>query len=126
MHLCLWLESQFVTIPSFVPLFPPPVSGCWRRFLTVEGSKKKPKKTKGSKKEKSKKPKGRSDEEAFGNTDEIFGDLPAAAKTKSPKAKKKKKVEQRRQLLQQLPQREQLKRVGPGADPEIEEGGAYI
>ena len=58
----------------------------------IEGSKKKTK-PKGTKK--SKKPKGRSDEDLFGNTDDIFGDLPAAAKTKSPKPKKKKKkVEQ--------------------------------
>ena len=32
-----------------------------------------------------------SDEDLFGNTDNIFGDLPAAVKTKSPKTKKKKK-----------------------------------
>ena len=46
------------------------------------------------KKEKSKKAKGRPDEDLFGNTDDIFGDIPAA-KPKSPKPKKKKKkVEQ--------------------------------
>ena len=48
-------------------------------------------KPKGTKKEKTKKPKGRTDEELFGNTDDIFGDLPPAATTKNPKTKKKKK-----------------------------------
>ena len=63
-------------------------------IFAAEDSKKKTK-PKGTKKEKSKKSKGRSDEDLFGNTDDIFGDLPAAAKPKSPKTKKKKKkVEQ--------------------------------
>ena len=74
-------------------LFPPPTQAAEGDIFGAEGSKKKTK-PKGTKK--SKKPKGRSDEDLFGNTDDIFGDLPAAAKTKSPKAKtkKKKKVEQ--------------------------------
>ena len=49
----------------------------------LEGEPKKKKSTK-------KKTKGRTDEELFGNTDDIFGDIPATT-GKSPKAKKKKK-----------------------------------
>ena len=37
-----------------------------------------------------KKTKGRTDDELFGNTDDIFGDIPAST-GKSPKTKKKKK-----------------------------------
>ena len=39
-------------------------------------------------KEKSRKPKGWSDEKLFCNTDILIRDLPAAAKTKSPKPTK--------------------------------------
>ena len=79
------------SLPHF-SLFPSPTQAVEGDIFAAEGSKKKTK-PKGTKK--SKKPKGRSDEDLFGNTDDIFGDLPAAAKTKSPKAKKKKKkVEQ--------------------------------
>ena len=42
------------------------------------------------KKSPKKKPKGRTDEELFGNTDDIFGDIPPST-GKSPKTKKKKK-----------------------------------
>ena len=45
-----------------------------------------PKKKKSTKK----KTKGRTDDELFGNTDDIFGDIPAPT-GKSPKTKKKKK-----------------------------------
>ena len=45
-----------------------------------------PKKKKATKK----KTKGRTDDELFGNTDDIFGDIPAST-GKSPKTKKKKK-----------------------------------
>ena len=47
-------------------------------------------KPKAGKKKKKAVAKGRTDEELFGNTDDIFGDLPEA-KPKSPKVKKKKK-----------------------------------
>ena len=42
------------------------------------------------KKSTKKKTKGRTDDELFGNTDDIFGDIPAST-GKSPKTKKKKK-----------------------------------
>lgn len=83
----LWLPLHF----SFFLLQPPGAEG---DIFAAEERKKKTK-PKGTEKKKSKKPKGRTDEDLFGNTDDIFGDLPAAAKTKSPKTKKKKKkVEQ--------------------------------
>ena len=51
----------------------------------------KTKKTKVVKKKKKNVNKGPTDEQLFGNTDDIFGDIPEA-KPKSPKTKKKKKA----------------------------------
>ena len=89
--ICDWGHNLWP--PPHFSLFPPPTQAAEGDIFGAEGSKKKTK-PKGTKK--NKKPKGRSDEDLFGNTDDIFGDLPAATKTKSPKAKtkKKKKVEQ--------------------------------
>ena len=55
-----------------------------------EGQLPKKTKTKSTKKKKKVPSKGRTDEELFGNHDDIFGGLPEA-KAKSPKVKKKKK-----------------------------------
>ena len=109
-HVCIYVFFQV----NF-SLFPPPTQAAEGDVFAADpGSKKKTKpkaifagegsknktKPKGTKKaatnkEKRKKPKAQSDEDLFGNTDYIFGDLPAAAKTKPPKTKKKKKkVEQ--------------------------------
>ena len=65
--------------PSLLPLFSPSSLNLQKISLLQKT------KPKGTKKVKSKKPKGRSDEDVFGNTDDTFGDLPAAAKTKTKK-----------------------------------------
>jgi len=90
------LFPSFSPPPSLLPPPPLPLSLLHSQpaeedIPASEESKKKTK-PKGTKKEKTKKPKGQTDEELFGNTDDIFGDLPPAATTKSPKTKKKKKT----------------------------------
>ena len=88
-------RSPLSSPPSLLPPPPLPLSRLHSKpaeeDIPASEETKKKTKPKGTKKEKTKKPKGRTDEELFGNTDDIFGDLPPAATTKSPKTKKKKK-----------------------------------
>ena len=68
-------------------------------------------------KSKKKKAKGRPDEDLFGNTDDIFGDIPAP-KPKAPKGKKKKKQTTKTSSVK--PEPEESKGGGEGDEPPTE------